>query len=88
MAPKRCEVCGRKPGTLLNRDLYTKAPPRLGPLTQCDLCGLWACPDCLHEVDCCFRDADAHDKDRAWAPPGWAVESDDGVMITFQREAR
>lgn len=53
-----CEVCGRRAGYApLNRfgepDLNPDTP--LGPIMECSTCGLMACPDCLHESECCEK---------------------------------
>lgn len=70
-----CDVCGRKCGTLNDRCNF---PPRfpeqeepLGEIEWCDLCGKAVCPDCLHEADCCFEDAEDLSRDPQWAPRGW-----------------
>ena len=55
--PNKCEVCGREPGSLLTREIDACEIERvpLGPLERCRECGLWACPDCYLEVDCCVH---------------------------------
>ena len=74
MSERECQICGRKEGTLLERDMMTYAEPPLGPVEKCDTCGRWACPDCMHEADCCFVEEDEHSNDPKWAPPGWRKE--------------
>lgn len=72
--PSQCQICKRKPGAR-KKDRSGSLDPNpqtpLGKLQRCRLCGLWACPDCLHETDCCFREEDEHEDDPNWAPPGW-----------------
>jgi hypothetical protein len=68
--PATCEICGRPEGCTLDLGGLEDGVP-LGPVTLCDLCGRRACPDCLHEADCCFDDADLHADDPLWAPRGW-----------------
>jgi len=74
LCPRRCQVCGRKPGAR-KLDRFGDPDPNpqtpLGSLQKCRSCGLWACPDCWHEVECCFRDEAEHENDPNWAPPGW-----------------
>lgn len=41
---------------MLGRSLEYDGIP-LGPVTECPDCHKLACPDCMHEADCCF-DAD------------------------------
>ena len=80
--PARCQACGRKPGARrLGRfgDLDPNPQTPLGPLQKCRSCGLWACPDCWHEVDCCFRDEAEHEDDPNWAPPGWKRVNDEWI---------
>ena len=72
--PSACDVCQRKPGTTKGR-CGEKTDSRLGPLERCPLCKLFACPDCLHEAECCFIDEDAHMDNPTWAPPGWTRTS-------------
>jgi len=61
-----CQVCDRKVGSTIE---------------QCDLCGKWACPDCLGEADCCFDDDDGP----MTAPPGWRVKEITDNAITYER---
>lgn len=63
--PEICQVCGLPEG-----DTRDGLVP-LGPMDTCDLCGKRACPNCLHEADCCFEAADDHEDDSVWAPKGW-----------------
>lgn len=56
MSKRKCEVCGRKAGPApLNPfgepDLSPDVP--LGAVTKCPDCGLWSCPDCQAETECC-----------------------------------
>lgn len=67
---RACEVCGRKEGDCVDLSGLPDGIP-LGPVARCELCGRWACPDCSHESDCCFAEADDHATDPEWAPPGW-----------------
>ena len=80
--PERCQVCGRKPGAK-KWDRFGDPDPNpqtpLGSLQRCRTCGLWACPDCWHEVECCFRGEDEHEDDPNWAPPGWKRVGDEWV---------
>jgi hypothetical protein len=64
-----CEVCG-------------EASPFC---ERCDLCKRLACQDCLHEADCCFLEADDHNDDPAWAPPGWKIAKVEGTFKEWQR---
>lgn len=69
---KACSMCGRKEGStkdVCGDEDYTP----LGPVEKCETCGRWACPDCLHEADCCFADADEHAGEPTWTPPGWRL---------------
>jgi len=81
---KTCAVCSRKPGCTKNLCGEEDGTP-LGALEKCDACGLVACPDCLHEADCCFRDADDHAKEPDWAPPGWRVSARLGGITEYSR---
>jgi hypothetical protein len=63
--PETCEICGLPEG-----DTSDGLDP-LGPMETCPLCGRRACPVCLSEADCCFLEADDHEDDPTWAPPGW-----------------
>ena len=80
--PLRCQICDRKPGTK-KLDRFGNPDPNpltpLGPLQRCRSCGLWVCPDCWHEVDCCFRDEAEHEDDPNWAPPGWKRDKDEWI---------
>lgn len=84
--PDSCVICERSPGPCeLNRygEFYTRDLDSpidvLGPLEECDLCGLWVCPECNEESDCCFQHEEDHEKDPNWAPKGWMRESPGGV---------
>ena len=66
-----CQVCGRREG-----DTSPPGDGPLGPIEQCKLSKLWVCPDCMHEVLCCFMDEEEHEDDPDWAPPGWRCTSD------------
>ena len=82
MRRKTCQVCGRKEGTTKDRCGQEDGIP-LGRLEKCDLCGKWACPDCLHEMDCCFDDEDPDNP-----PPGWRVASRTGrrgEIVVYER---
>jgi hypothetical protein len=70
---KTCEVCGRAEGAAVDLCGDEGGAP-LAPLERCDLCGHLVCPDCNHESDCCFMEADDHADDPDWAPPGWKVD--------------
>jgi hypothetical protein len=61
---KLCSICGRPRGSTLDRWGCEDGIP-LGPLANCPTCGKTACPDCLHEADCCWEDEDG------WIPDGW-----------------
>ena len=80
--PARCQVCGQKPGAR-KLDRFGDPDPNpqtpLGSLQKCRSCGLWACPDCWHEVECCFRDEAEHEDDPNWAPRGWKLVNDEWV---------
>lgn len=81
MAPERCEICDRKPGDTndrCNEPTYDQVP--FGPLEQCDLCQKWACPDCLHEADCCFED-----EEDAGTPRGWRLVEENEHGCTYER---
>ena len=91
-----CEVCGRYAGTRDEIDRFEPSDPRhevppldatpLGSVEECSLCGKFACPDCLHESDCCFADAD--EKPVGWAPDGWRCEPDAKTgAVVYAREA-
>lgn len=51
---RRCQgVCGeRMEGSTKDRSGREDGIP-LGKIKKCQHCGRWACPDCLHERDCC-----------------------------------
>jgi len=52
--PKRCANCNRKSGmTNRNRFGEREANSMLGPILVCPKCKRLACPDCLHEGECC-----------------------------------
>lgn len=65
-----CDICGRAEGSELDRCGEPDGVP-LGPLERCETCNRLACPDCLHEADCCFAEAEDHKGDPEWAPLGW-----------------
>lgn len=71
---RKCEVCDRKQGDTTDR---TGSPDNdkvpLGAVTKCDVCARWACPDCLHEADCCFSEEfdQVYGEKAGEAPPGW-----------------
>lgn len=65
-----CDICERAEGDEVDRGGAHDGVP-LGPIERCETCGRLACPDCLHEADCCFIDAEEHRSDPDWAPPGW-----------------
>ena len=67
-----CHVCGRKEGSTKDRCGSDDGSP-LGQVEKCGTCGRRACPDCMHEADCCFADADGHQDDSTWAPPDWRL---------------
>jgi hypothetical protein len=74
--PRECSICGRVKGSTLDRCGFPDDSPNavpLGPIRRCATCGRRACPDCLHESDCCFADSDDHAADPEWAPPGWHI---------------
>lgn len=56
----RCAFCDRYQGVLADiawqrsRWLHDEVP--LGPVEECEDCGRLACPDCMHERDCCSMD--------------------------------
>jgi hypothetical protein len=56
--------------------------------------GRLACPDCLHESDCCFADSDDHAADPDWAPPGWHIaavtgsEAETSLIVNSMRVFR
>jgi len=83
---ERCEVCERAEGATCDRCWQEDGIP-LGPIETCPTCNRRACPDCLHEADCCFADAEDHEDDPGWAPAGWAKDgalSDRGTVV-FRR---
>lgn len=85
MKPKTCSICDRPAGSLLDRFGIPDGIP-LGPIQRCDICGRNACPDCMHESECCFVEVDEHVHEPDWAPPGWrvmAVQPTDGG-ITYE----
>jgi hypothetical protein len=67
----KCDVCGRNEGAEIDRSGGYDGIP-LGPIEKCETCGRHACPDCLHESDCCFDDAEDHVAEPDWSPAGWA----------------
>jgi hypothetical protein len=73
-AKRECQICDRLEGSTKDRDDAEDGVP-LGPVEKCDACGRWACPDCMHEADCCFADAEDHADDPKSAPPGCVTES-------------
>jgi len=70
MTDTTCAICGRREGETLDRSRQPDGIP-LGPVVCCDLCGRWACPDCLTEADCCFVEMEDHNDETAWSPRGW-----------------
>jgi hypothetical protein len=75
-----CVICGREEGSEVDVAGFPDGVP-LGTIEACETCGRLACPDCLHETDCCFLEAEEHADDPEWAPPGWvkaAEQSHDG----------
>lgn len=82
-----CEICGRSEGNeridRFGGRLNDHVP--LGAVERCGVCGRLACPDCLHEVECCFVDADDHADEPDWSPPGWCVAGRHGTMTTYRR---
>jgi hypothetical protein len=80
MRRRKCQICDRTEGSTKDRGGDEDGVP-LGPVTKCDTCGRWACPDCEAEADCCFVEVEDHANDPTWAPPGWRVSkySDSGV---------
>ena len=82
---RECEICGRKQGSTKNVVGEEDGVP-LGPVEKCATCKRWACPDCEHEADCCFAEADDHSADPTWAPRGWRLaESADMGFRTYER---
>ena len=85
---RRCAICDRTPGHApLDRfgqpDLNPETP--LGELQICDCCGLLVCPDCSHENECCFRDAEDHAHEPNWAPPGWVSVDRENFGRSYRR---
>ncbi len=78
-----CSVCNRRQGCTKDLGGHEDGIP-LGPVTKCDPCGRWACPDCLHEADCCFTDYTEGEGGlfSRESPPGWKRLDE----ITFIRE--
>jgi hypothetical protein len=72
-------VCERLEGDMHDRcGQYDGVP--LGRLEKCDWCGKWACPDCLHEADCCFDwywEIANEEAGEPVAPPGWRLSKCD-----------
>jgi hypothetical protein len=57
---------------------------RLGALSLCPTCGKTACPDCLHESDCCWEDVD--NQEDGWIPDGWErVDSQNAQRVSSPR---
>ena len=78
MDRRKCEICGREEGSTVDR-CGVEDGIALGAIEPCETCGRWACPDCLHEADCCFVEEDEHSDEPAWSPPGWMlVQSENG----------
>lgn len=73
---RKCRICGRYAGSTKDRCGEEDGVP-LGPIEQCPTCKRWACPDCMHEADCCFVEEDEHGPD--WCPPGWRPINDETV---------
>lgn len=66
----RCDVCGRREGNrTTNRfggpDMNPDTP--LGPVTKCPACESMACPDCLHEQECCEMVEEAESEEQETA---------------------
>ena len=86
-----CQVCGRRPGSLKGRECDCGLFPSqvcdhpdedyaLGELSLCSVCGRLRCPDCEHEMDCCFITEATVDSE---APDGWreSVELAGGQFV-------
>jgi hypothetical protein len=70
----KCRICGRKEGSTKDRCGEEDGVP-LGPVERCPTCKRSACPDCLHEADCCFLGHEG-----GAAPRGWYLRTvKDGV---------
>lgn len=80
-----CEICGRAEGSTKDRCGVEDGVP-LGAVERCDLCEQLACPDCLHENDCCFVEADDLEDDPTWSPKGW-IRTKAGDCNEWQRIA-
>lgn len=57
----KCDVCERQAGYAPldeneNPDMHPDTP--LGEVKKCDVCGLFACPDCSNEKWCCMQAED------------------------------
>ena len=74
-----CEVCGRKEGAEVDVAGFPDGVP-LGPIEECETCGRKACPDCLHEADCCFVELGDHSNEPDWSPAGW-VKADSQTFV-------
>lgn len=70
-----CEVCGRKEGDEVDICGFPDGIP-LGPIERCETCRRLVCPDCLNEVVCCFAEADDHNSEPDWSPPGWSKSAE------------
>lgn len=64
---RKCHVCCRKEGDKVDLSGRYDGVP-LGAIEKCDTCGHWACPDCLHEADCCFGE---EFENTGATPAGW-----------------
>jgi hypothetical protein len=77
-----CSICSRPEGSTKDRCGNEDGVP-LGPVGPCEVCGRLTCPDCQHEADCCFAEADDHMDDPLWCPVGWEIHE-----IHYQRVPR
>jgi hypothetical protein len=84
---KTCEVCDRLEGSTKDRCNEEDGTP-LGAMELCPTCGKWACPDCIHEIDCCFSNVDFVNG-VIKAPPGWTVwKNFSGGRVEYRRNNR
>ncbi len=83
---KVCSICDRPTGSLADRDGELDEWAPLGPVTRCPTCKRLACPDCLHEAECCFVEADKHWQESKWTPKGWRmVDRIPGLVPYYER---